>query len=216
MDLDLTALEQRMKTRTPGLMDSRRSYAVLVPLVEHEGELSLLYEVRAKTLRRQPGEVCFPGGRMESGESPEECALRETREELGIPRERIKLLGRLDFIAHRASFLMQPVLGLVDPAALLPRLHPSPAEVEEAFFVPLSHLLETAPIEYDYDLIPTPAEQFPYELIGIPRDYKWQIGKENVPVYPWQGRAIWGLTGRITRNFVQICKTLDEKNRPRL
>ena len=59
---------------------------------------------------------------------------------------------------------------------------------------------------YEYELIPTPAENFPYELIGIPKDYRWQHGSENVPVYPWQGRAIWGVTGRITRNLVQICK----------
>ncbi|NBI08845.1 CoA pyrophosphatase [Colidextribacter sp. OB.20] len=205
MELDLTTLEHILRTRTPGLMDSKRSYAVLVPLVEREGELQLLYEVRARTLRRQPGEVCFPGGRMEPGETAEECALRETFEELAIPPERVRLLGRLDFIAHRASFLMQPVLGVVDSGAL-EAMRPGPAEVEEVFFVPLSHLLETESIEYDYDLVPTPADGFPYELIGIPRDYKWQLGHENVPVYLWQGRAIWGLTGRITRNLIRICK----------
>lgn len=203
--MDLTNLERTLRTRIPGLMDAQRAYAVLVPLVERDGELCLLYEVRASTLRRQPGEVCFPGGRIEGSETPEECALRETWEELGIPRESIKILGRLDFIAHRANFIMYPILGLVDSAAL-ERMVPSPAEVEEVFFVPLSHLLETAPIEYEYELIPTPAENFPYELIGIPRDYQWQHGWENVPVYPWQGRAIWGLTGRITRNLIQICK----------
>ena len=144
---------------------------------------------------------------MEPGETPEECALRETWEELGIPTERVRLLGRLDFIAHRANFLMQPVLGVLDSRVLSPHLRPNPAEVEEYFLVPLSHLLENPPIEYTYDLTPTPAENFPYELIGIPRDYKWQKGSENVPVYPWQGHAIWGLTGRITRNFITICKT---------
>ena len=112
-----------------------------------------------------------------------------TWEELAIPSGCVKLLGRLDFIAHRANFLMQPVLGLVEGGAL-DRIVPSPAEVDEVFFVPLSHLLETAPIEYEYELIPTPAENFPYEVIGIPRDYKWQHGWENVPVYPWQGRVI--------------------------
>lgn len=65
MGIDLTALERTLHTRTPGLMDAKRAYAVLVPLVEKGGELFLLYEVRAKALRRQPGEVCFPGGRME-------------------------------------------------------------------------------------------------------------------------------------------------------
>lgn len=205
MEIDLTALKHTLRTRIPGLMDAKRAYAVLVPLVEREGELCLLYEVRASTLRRQPGEVCFPGGRMEGGETPEECALRETWEELAIPDRCVKLLGRLDFIAHRANFIMWPVLGVVDSAAL-ERMVPSPAEVEEVFFVPLAHLLEAEPVAYEYELIPTPAENFPYELIGIPKDYQWQHGSENVPVYPWQGRAIWGLTGRITRNLVQICK----------
>lgn len=206
MKPDLNTLEQILRRRAPGLMDSHRSYAVLVPLVEREGELNLLYEVRASTLRRQPGEVCFPGGRMEPGETPEECALRETWEELAIPRSQVRLLGRLDFIAHRANFLMQPVLGIVDSGALQ-AMRPNPAEVDEAFFVPLSRLMEAGPVEYEYELIPTPAVDFPYEMIGIPRDYKWQNGRENVPVYPWQGRAIWGLTGRITRNLIQIFRT---------
>lgn len=191
----------------PGLMDARHTYAVLVPLVEREGEYFLLYEVRARTLRRQPGEVCFPGGRVEGDETPERCALRETFEELAIPPEQIRLLGRLDFIAHRANFLMQPVLGMVE-AGGLEFMRPSPAEVDQVFFVPLSHLLAAEPLVYEYDLVPTPAEDFPYELIGIPRDYRWQLGHENVPVYPWQGRAIWGLTGRITRNFVELYRAL--------
>lgn len=206
MKLDLTDLEQTMRNHTPGLMDSHRSYAVLVPLVERKGELCLLYEVRSSTLRRQPGEVCFPGGRMEPGETPEECALRETWEELAIPQSRVKLLGRLDFIAHRANFLMQPVLGVVDSGAL-ETMRPSPAEVGEVFFVPVSHLLEHPPMEYTYNLVPTPAADFPYEVIGIPRNYAWREGSENVPVYPWEGHAIWGLTGRITRNLIRIWKT---------
>mgnify|MGYP001031497259 FL=1 len=203
--MELEKLAGALKTRVPGLMDPRRSYAVLVPLVEREGALSLLYEVRARTLRRQPGEVCFPGGRMESGETPEVCALRETFEELSIPPEGVRLLGRLDFIAHRANFLMHPVVGVVEEDALR-AMRPSAAEVEEVFFVPLSYLLKMPPIEYTYELVPTPAEHFPYELIGIPKDYPWQKGRENVPVYPWEGRAIWGLTGRITRNLVTFLR----------
>lgn len=203
--MTIAEFERRWRGHVPAPLGVRRSYAVLVPLAQRAEGLSMLFEVRADTLERQPGEVCFPGGRMEPGETPVQCALRETWEELAIPPERVRLLGRLDFIAHRASFLMQPVLGVVEEKAL-ERMVPSPAEVDEVFFVPLSHLLETDPIEYDYDLIPAPAERFPYELIGIPRDYKWQLGHENVPVYLWQRRAIWGLTGRITRNLVRICK----------
>ena len=200
--MDLGRLERKLASRVPGLMDCDRCYAVLVPLVEREGELSVLYEVRARTLRRQPGEVCFPGGRMEAGETAEDCALRETWEELAIPPSAVHVLGRLDFIAHRANFLMQPVLARVDGAAL-DAMCPSPAEVEETFLVPLAHLLDHPPLEYEYRLLPE-TRGFPNELVGIPEDYRWQPGKENVPVYPWGKHAIWGLTGRITRNLVKL------------
>lgn len=196
-------LKELLQNRAPGLMDASGRYAVLVPLVEGPAGPSLLYEVRARTLRRQPGEVCFPGGRLEKGESPEQCALRELEEELAIPPASVQVLGQLDFIAHRANFIMYPVLGWVEDWGVS-RLSPSPAEVEETFFVPLSHLRQNPPLEYTYQLMPTPAEDFPYDVLGIPRDYKWQPGGENVPVYPWEGRAIWGLTGRITRHLLRI------------
>ncbi len=201
--MDADGWKRLLDGRTPGLMDASGRYAVLVPLVWRGGEPHLLYEVRARKLRRQPGEVCFPGGRMEGEETPESCALRETWEELGIPRGDIRLLGQLDFIAHRANFILYPVLAQVEEGAL-DRLRRNPAEVEDTFLVPLRHLREHPPLEYSYQLIPTPAEQFPYELIGIPRDYRWQPGGENVPVYPWEGRAIWGLTGRITRHVAAL------------
>ena len=76
--MDWNHIARQLRERETGLMDATGRYAVLVPLVEHDGELSVLYEVRAATLRRQPGEVCFPGGRMEPGETPEVSALRET------------------------------------------------------------------------------------------------------------------------------------------
>lgn len=197
------ALQTVLQNREPGLMDATGRYAVLVPLAQGPKGPSLLYEVRAKTLRRQPGEVCFPGGRLEKDERPEQCALRELEEELAIPPAAVQVLGRLDFIAHRANFIMYPILGWVEDWGIS-RLSPSPAEVEETFFVPLSHLKQNPPLEYTYQLMPTPAENFPYDVIGIPRDYKWQPGGENVPVYPWEGRAIWGLTGRITRHLLQL------------
>lgn len=190
-------------------MDAGARFAVLVPLVEREDGLRVLYEVRALTLRRQPGEVCFPGGKIEGAESPEECAIRETQEELGIPASAIQVLGRLDFIAHRSNFIMYPILALVERRAV-ERMEPNRQEVDHTFEVPLSHLLTTQPLEYEYKLIPETGENFPYELIGIPRDYRWRTGGENVPVYPWEGHAIWGLTGRITRHLAQLIQRLTQ------
>ena len=198
--MDWNEMTRQLKDRAPGLMDAAGRYAVLVPLVERGDGLYVLYEVRAASMRRQPGEVCFPGGRMEEGETPEQCALRETGEELGISTEEIQVLGQLDFIAHRANFIMYPVLARM-PERLLEQMKPNPAEVGETFLVPVEYLLSSPPEEYTYTLMPHIPEDFPYERIGISRDYRWQRGGETVCVYPWPEHTIWGLTGRITRHL---------------
>ena len=83
--MQIKEFEKRFSGHIPRLSGAKAAFAVLVPLVYEKGEPSLLFEVRADTLNRQPGEVCFPGGRMEGGETPLQCALRETEEELSLP-----------------------------------------------------------------------------------------------------------------------------------
>ncbi len=123
---------------------------------------------------------------MEAGETPEQCALRETEEELAIPRQEVEVLGRPDFICNQAGFLMQPVLGLVSAAGFA-AVAPSPAEVGEAFTVPLAFFRETAPEQYVYALQPDVPGDFPYETVGIPADYRWARGRVEVPIWYWQG-----------------------------
>lgn len=203
--MDLLQTEEFFRTRRPGPMDAAGSFAVLVPLVRDRGELSLLYEVRSRTMRRQPGEICFPGGKLEGAESPEECALRETREELAIPAAAIHVMGPLDFIAHRSGRIIYPILGLVDRGAVEGMVL-NPGEVEETFLVPLAHLWDQVPKEHTYPLVPHPEEDFPYDELGIPRNYPWANGRETVLSYFWENRVIWGLTGRITRNLIRLLK----------
>lgn len=183
----------------PGLMGGRRRFAVLVPLIEAPGGLRLLFEVRAGSVR-QPGEVCFPGGRMEEGEGAGDCALRETWEELSIPPSEVKLLGRSDFLVHQRGFLLQPVLGLVSPAGMA-ALRPAPAEVAETFTAPASLFEETPPEVYRYTLEPHPPEDFPYDTVGVGRDYPWGTATVEVPVWRYEGHVIWGLTARILRDI---------------
>lgn len=198
---ELERLRRRFQGHEPGLLGAVRSCAVLCPLVEGEGGLRLLFEVRSSQVS-QGGEVCFPGGTMEPGETPLDCALRETEEELSIPREEVALLGTPDFICSQRGFLLRPVLGLVSPAGFA-ALRPFPAEVAEAFTVPLSFFRETEPDLRRYDLVPQVPEDFPYGPAGIPRDYPWSHGRVEIPIWHYQGHTIWGMTARLVREIIR-------------
>ena len=197
----LEALRRKYGGHEPGMMGARRTYAVLCPFVEQEDGLHLLFEVRSATVR-QAGEVCFPGGMQETGESFVECALRETEEELSIPRSEITLLGQSDFTCGQRGFLLQPVLGLVSPAGMA-AMAPSPDEVAEVFTVPLDFFRTTPAEVYTYTLTPNVPEDFPYEAIGVSRAYPWHRGHQTVPVWFYEGHAIWGMTGRIVMHLIE-------------
>lgn len=197
----LDLLRRRYGSHTPALLGARHSYAVLCPLLEQPDGLHLLFEVRAQNLR-QGGEVCFPGGRMEPGESPLQAALRETQEELNIPPETVEFLGTPDFICNQRNFLLRPVLGVVSPAGLA-AMTPSPAEVAETFTVPLSFFRETAPELWHYALEPRVPADFPYAAVGIPADYPWNWGDVELPIWHYGPHTIWGMTARLVRELIR-------------
>lgn len=195
--------------REKGCMDGHSFFSVLVPLIQKEEGLFLLYEVRAEHMKRQPGEVCFPGGQVEAGESYEACAIRETIEELGIQREDIEIISPLDTLYTYSSFTMFPFLGTIKEEAL-ERSACNPDEVKETFLVPLDYLLQTEPLVYEMEVAPRVPDDFPYEKIKSPGGYRWRKGSSHVPIYEYEERVIWGLTGRITRNFISILKSQEE------
>lgn len=185
-------------------------FSVLVPVVEKEGKLYLLYERRARDMKRQPGEICFPGGELEQDETTKECALRETWEEIGIPQESIRVVGQLDTIYTYSNFAMYCYLGIVDAKAL-DHMVLNPGEVEETFLVELDWLLTHEPEIYWTDVIPEPPEGFPYEKVTGGMPYSWRKGKAPVPVYEeYDGNVIWGLTARITKRFTDVIKGVQE------
>ena len=199
--MTLTDLRDRYAHHVPGLLNARHAYAVLCPLVEKPDGLHLLYEVRAKGLR-QGGEVCFPGGRMEPGETPIQCALRETEEELSIPAAQVEVLGTPDFLCNQRGFLLYPVLGLVSQAGL-EAMVPSPAEVAEVFTVPLAFFREQPPQIFTYDLEPQVPRDFPYEAVGVSPDYPWAHGSVEVPIWHYGPHTVWGMTARLTRELIR-------------
>lgn len=199
--MTIADLSAKYSGHVPTLLGVADHYAVLVPLVETEEGDALLFEVRAAHLRRQPGEVCFPGGKMEPGEDPLTCALRETEEELAIPAAAVRPIAQLDVLHQQGGLLLHPVLAQVDAAAVA-ALRPNPAEVAETFLVPLSFFEAHPPTVYTYPLEPKVGEDFPYDLLGL-EAYPWRGGRVEVPIYCYGGHAIWGMTGRVVRALVE-------------
>jgi 8-oxo-dGTP pyrophosphatase MutT (NUDIX family) len=119
-----------------------KAAAVLLPIVAQPEELTVLFTRRTAHLRAHSGQISFPGGRVERRDAtPEETALRETQEEIGLAPARIEVLGRLADYHTRTGYRVTPVVGLVSsPFALSLDAH----EVDEAFEVPLSFLLDPA------------------------------------------------------------------------
>lgn len=198
--MELQQWKDKFSAHRPTLQGARGEYAVLVPLVERPDGWHLLYEVRAAALHHQPGEVCFPGGKMEPGETPVDCAVRETREELGVTPEQIEVLGRLDFVL-RGQSIVYPVLAhlRVDEPSALPI---GPDEVAEVFTVPLQWLREHPPQVYRRTLPIHPAD-FPYDAVGVSPNYPWAPLALEVPIYHGLPHPLWGLTARITAHLAE-------------
>jgi 8-oxo-dGTP pyrophosphatase MutT (NUDIX family) len=124
--------------RRPLPDDGRRRAAVAqVLLPDEDGRACFLITRRAATLRRHTGQWALPGGRVDAGESAEEAALRELREEVGLSRDRGSVLGLLDDYGTRSGFIITPVVVWAGPVGALT---PNPAEVAKIFRVPLDDL----------------------------------------------------------------------------
>lgn len=162
-----------------------RAAAVLVPLIEHASGLTVLLTRRTETLPEHPGQIAFPGGRVEPVDNgPLDAALRETEEETGLPRSFVRPVGYLPPYMTITGYSVIPVVGFVRPG-FTPR--PDPTEVAEIFEVPLEFILDPANRR---------RESRPY-------------GDEQVffHVIPWRANGreyrIWGATAAMLVDFAE-------------
>jgi len=167
--------------------------SVLVPLVERDNGLNVLLTQRADHLHDHAGQISFPGGRVDPSDvDPVDTALRETEEEIGLPRARVQVLGPLNTYSTITSYVVTPIVALVQPPFDLAL---DEFEVAEAFEVPLQFLM-------------TPAHHHRHaaEFEGVRRQFLSM---------PWRGvdalgrpheYFIWGATAAMLRNLYQFLR----------
>jgi 8-oxo-dGTP pyrophosphatase MutT (NUDIX family) len=170
--------------RLPGREGTLRPAAVLLPLVSRPEGIQMLLTERSAALADHPGQISFPGGRIEAEDADATvAALREAHEETGLPRERVALLGRLPQYTTVTGYDVTPVVGWVEPPFAL---MPDPVEVADVFEVPLAFLLDPA------------NQKRHFRMIGEIRREYWAI--------PYAERYIWGATAAMLMMFDRVLR----------
>jgi len=195
--MDRTYIFNQITGHTPGIAASRGDHdlnpgmlpgekltaaAVLVPLVLRAEGIMMLFTRRTDDMATHAGQVSFPGGHIDAiDNSPEDAALRETEEEVGLDRKHIEVIGRLDTYKTRTGFSVIPVVGLVTPPF---EISPDPSEVAEVFEVPLAFLMD-----------PANHERHSREFKGATREFY---------AMPYNGHFIWGATAGMVVNLYDV------------
>ena len=166
LDLDLEPVAPPMRA------------AVLIAVTDR-AEPGVILTQRTETLSRHPGQVAFPGGRIDPGDAgPIAAALREAEEEIALPRDRVTVIGESDRYRTVTGFEVTPVIGVVPPDLVLV---PSAGEVAQVFEVPLGFVLDTAN--------------------HVEATVEWQGRNRHYYEISWDGHRIWGATAAMIVNL---------------
>lgn len=152
--------------------------AVLIAITDVPDNPQVILTQRPRAMRDHPGQVAFPGGKIDPGEDAVTAALREAEEELALPRQAVRVIGTSDVYHTGTGFMVTPVVGVVPPGL---DVRPNPAEVDAWFEAPLALLLN--PMSWSTN------EVF------------WRGANRRYLELDWQGFRIWGVTAAIIANL---------------
>ncbi len=184
----MDTIRQVLREHTPKVVEDsgrfRAHASVLIPLMLVNGSCEVLFTKRTASVEHHKGQISFPGGRVEGDDkSWEETALRETEEEIGLPRDKIEILGRInDAVTVVSNFIIHPYVGLVPPEHDFVL---NPHEVDSILKVPLRLFFTNL------------HDQYPVEFEG---------GFYKTPALVYEGEIIWGATARIMKDFIGMLK----------
>lgn len=188
--------------------------AILIPLIKINGEFHVLLQKRAAHIR-QGGDICFPGGGYEKDidKNFKQTALRETKEELGIKKKDIKIIGQLDTMVAAFGAIVEPYIAVIKKS-VLKKMVIDENEVEKTILIPISYFKNQKPKEYTLrsEVKPyhinedgTKEVYFPAKELGLPKNYQepWGHKRHKVLVYEYKGEIIWGMTAVILHDFLK-------------
>ena len=167
-------------TIDPQTVAAARPAAVLAPIIPRPEGLTMLLTLRAAHLRSHSGQVAFPGGKIDAGETPGETALREAREEIGLAPSLVEPLGWLDPYLTGTGYRVAALVALIDPA-FAPA--PNPDEVADVFETPFAFLMDAANHRLE--------------------ERQWRGRTRKFYAMPYRERYIWGVTAGILRNLYE-------------
>ncbi len=199
--MNYEAISDALKKRVHGSYEKNVYFSVLIPLIIIEGKPHILFEVRSYGLESQPGEICFPGGKMEPGEKPSQTCLRETKEELNLNDHQIKIIGSLPPLTTPFHYTIFPYCGVIQHIEYSD-IRYSKDEVDSIFTVPLTKLLSIIPDKYDLNYRMELDPSFPYHLIPNGKSYDWKSGEYQIIFYHYENKIIWGLTAKMLMFFL--------------
>lgn len=198
----------------PKLIQGKREYAVLIPIIMVNDFPHILYEVRSKNIS-QPGDTSFPGGKVEPGETFQEAAVRETVEELQIPKEAIKVIGEMDFIV-RNNVIIRSFVGEIKGIEVQDIVWNE--EVAEIYTVPVRYFMENKPDVYSVNISMDYPDDFPFNRIPNGKNYPFYTPTSAIPFYNLEDHYLWGFTASLTERLVNIMSEhhlLEKLNNPK-
>lgn len=191
--IDFIGHEQAMKS------------AVILPLIEIEKEIHVLFQVRSEKLKNQPGEVGFPGGKIDPTDANAEAAAkRELCEELGLSINNFEVIAPLDVLVTPYRGVIYPFLGVISQQS---EMKLNEDEVAEVFTVPLNYFLTTEPETFEMNINIEPGLNFPLHAIANGHSYKSRKNTLMEYFYYYDRFVIWGITARILRHFLTLIQT---------
>ena len=192
-------LNEIFKNKEPGFIgQENKTYSIVVPVIEIDGDQHLIFQVRNKRLKVQPGEVSFPGGQLEEGETPYDAAIREFSEEMSCSPDQVKIITELDTYVAPGRGLIHCFLAEIDKNF---NLDIKNDEEECLFTLPISYFLENEPLVLKNTVRIEPSPDFPFEEMNIPESYHWGSYKYPISFYKIGEIVIWGITANIVNSF---------------